>query len=307
MDHTIVYIQGLVSILAKHYIADIPQKIVRKKSLRECFNHMDIGSQQKVFEQRGKNEIKMLQLAKHAIVKTVWDSAAVRMINGNIKTHYCPEILRDSFYEGKCWSLEACEKHTIFSVQSGFYSIKGIHYLLAGLRELVKQYPDAKLYMTLEKPKKAKTLKEKAMALTYREYIVKLMDDYGLWNNVEFLGSLKEAQIVQRYLHSHAFVCASSMENESQSVSEAKILGVPTVASFVGGMVERIKHGEDGFHFQHNAPYMIAEYVGRIFEDDELALRLSKEAHKNASKLVDKTQNSARMLEIYNEISNARN
>lgn len=303
LDRTVIFTQGLISAIARYYIADIPEEVAHHKSLRERFNHMDIASQKQEFVHRGENEKKMLRLAKHIIGGTVWDKTVIRSINPDIQYHYCPEILRDSFYENR-WNLESCEKHSVFAVQSGFYPVKGIHYLLEGMYELVKRYPDAKLYMTMNKPRRAKTWKQKATALTYQDYIARLMDEYQLWDHVEFMGSLNEEQLVARYLKSHVFVCASSIENHSQTVSEAKILGVPTVAAFVGGVVERIRHGEDGFHFQHNAPYMIAEYVGRIFEDNDLAQKLSENAHKNASMLVNQEANRKTMLDIYKKIAN---
>lgn len=302
LEHAVIFTQGLISAISRYYIADIPEKVAHHKSLRERVNHMDILSQREAFIKRGDNERKMLCKARHIIGGTVWDKTVIHSINPKIQYHYCPEILRDSFYQ-KNWSVEACERHSIFAVQSGFYPVKGVHYLLEGMHEICKRYPDAKLYVTLNKPQRAVRWKQKIMALTYQDYIARLMDEYQLWDHVEFLGSLNEAQLTERYLKSHVFVCASSIENHSQTVSEAKILGVPTVAAFVGGVVERVKHGEDGFLFQHNAPYMIAEYVGRIFEDDELAQKLSENARVNAGRLVDKECNSARMLEIYQNIA----
>jgi phage antirepressor YoqD-like protein len=55
--------------------------------------------------------------------------------------------------------------------------------------------------MTLNKPKRAHTLKEKAMALSYENYIATLMDEYDLWDHVEFLGNLNEDELIaQGYL-----------------------------------------------------------------------------------------------------------
>lgn len=303
LNKTVIFTQGLISMIQRYYVADVPKKIASHKTLRERINKMDIESQQKAFENRGENEIKMLQKAKHIIGGTVWDKSVIKSINPDITYHYCPEILRDGFYEDKIWDLNTCEKHSVFSVQSSFYPVKGVHYLLEGMNEIVKKYPDAKLYVTLAKPRKAKSFMDKINIGTYEAYIAQLMDEYALWENVEFLGMLNEGQLIEQYLKANVFVCASSIENHSQTVSEAKILGVPVVASFVGGVVERIKHGEDGYHFQHNAPYMMAEYVERIFDDAEKAKQLSERAHENASELVNKQANSQRMIDIFTTIA----
>ena len=303
LNNTVIFTQGLISMIQRYYVADVPKKIASHKTLRERFNKMDVESQQKAFENRGANEIKMLKKAKHIIGGTVWDKTVIKSINPDITYHYCPEILRGGFYSGKKWDINSCEKYSVFSVQSSFYPVKGVHYLLEGMYEIVKKYPDAKLYVTLAKPRKAKSFMDKINIGTYEAYIAGLMDKYELWNNVEFLGSLNEAQLIEQYLKANVFVCASSIENHSQTVSEAKILGVPVVASFVGGVVERIKHGEDGFHFQHNAPYMMAEYVGRIFENEELSKQLSEKAYENSNKLVSKQTNSQRMVDIFTRIA----
>jgi hypothetical protein len=78
----------------------------------------------------------MLCKAKHIIGGTVWDRNVIHSINPHITYHYCPEILRDSFYHNH-WQAENCEKHLIFAVQSGFYPVKGVHYLLEGIHEVL--------------------------------------------------------------------------------------------------------------------------------------------------------------------------
>lgn len=301
LEKTVIFTQGLISMIERYYIADVPEKIAHHRSLREVFSHMGISEQRKIYLRRGENERKMLALAKHIIGGTVWDRTVIKMINPDINYHYCPEILRNGFYENR-WDIEKCEKHSVFAVPSDFYPLKGFHYLIEAMSVLVKKYPDTKLYVTIKKPRLAKTLKEKLNMRTYENYVAGLIEKYSLWDNMVFVGNLNEQELIKRYLSSNVFVCASSIENHSQTVSEAKILGVPTVAAFVGGVVERIRHGEDGFLYQHNAPYMIAEYVGRIFDDEELAKSISEKAHENAALLVGKENNMNRMIEIYKEL-----
>lgn len=90
-------------------------------------------------------------------------------------------------------------------------------------------------------------MKQKVVEGTFNRECREIMDQNSLWAHIEFMNSLDSGQMKERYLRSHAVVSASNIENESNVVSEAKILGVPVVASFVGGLPNRIKHGYDGF------------------------------------------------------------
>jgi glycosyltransferase involved in cell wall biosynthesis len=79
-------------------------------------------------------------------------------------------------------------------------------------------------------------------------------------------------------------------------------MGVPCVASFVGGVTDRIEHGVDGFFYQHDAPYMLAFYICRIFESDALALTLSENAIKSAQTVNNADENLNRLLCIYKQV-----
>ena len=103
-------------------------------------------------------------------------------------------------------------------------------------------------------------------------------------------------------LEANVFVSPSTIENSPNSVGEAMLLGVPVVSSGVGGVMDLLKHGVEGFVYQSDAPYMLAYYVGRIFDDINLAIRLGKAAHARANITHDYEKNLRELLEIYNEI-----
>ena len=84
------------------------------------------------------------------------------------------------------------------------------------------------------------------------------------------------------------------------------ILGVPSVASYVGGVPDMLKHKEEGFLYQHDAPYMLAHYVCKIFENEALAMKFSKNARDHALKTHDVDKNTRRLIEIYGEITGKR-
>ena len=80
------------------------------------------------------------------------------------------------------------------------------------------------------------------------------------------------------------------------------ILGVPSVASYVGGVPNMMDHGKEGFLYQHDAPYMLSYFISKIFEDDNLAMNLSENSVKRASKVHDIDSNVEKLVKIYEEI-----
>lgn len=55
------------------------------------------------------------------------------------------ETLRPEFYEGR-WDLNGVEPHSIF-ISQGDYPLKGFHFVLQAMPKILKEYPDAKLYV----------------------------------------------------------------------------------------------------------------------------------------------------------------
>ncbi len=299
----VVGIQGLVSEYARHYFAFLPEKIIRKNTFRDLLRRNNIKRQADVFRRRGKWEIETLCMAEHVIGRTDWDKACVYAINPNADYHFCNETLRPAFY-GQAWSADNCERHSLFASQSG-YPIKGFHLLLEAAAILKRAYPDLKIYTTgasVFNP----TFSQRLHRTYYKKYLADLIVRYGLQDSVVFLGSLKEEEMCRQYLKAHVFVLPSSIENSPNSVGEATMLGVPTVASDVGGVKNLMTHGEDGFVYPYDEPKVLAWYIKKIFDDDELALRFSESARKRAEKIYDVQKNADRLREIYKTVTGKR-
>jgi len=301
---TVISIQGLVSIIAKHYMADLPFNVQRRFTFRDFAKQDNIQQQQKKFIHKGKSEIEAIKRTKHVIGRTTWDKACVSQINPNAIYHFCNETLREEFYTHR-WKVDECEKFSIFTSQAS-YPIKGIHFVLEAMPLILKRYPKAKLYIAGHNITESETIKQKIKLSSYAMYIKDLIKKHNLVDNVVFTGILDEKQMCERYLKSHVFVCPSSIENSPNSLGEAMILGVPSVASYVGGIPDMLKDKEEGFLYQHDAPYMLAHYICEVFENKDLAMRFSKNAREHALKTHDRDENTRKLIEIYGEITGKR-
>lgn len=301
LDKTCISIQGLISVYAQHYFARLPESVLRKKTFRDFLKQDGFLEAQKKFVVRGEYEVQALQMAKHVIGRTEWDLACVRMIHPGVIYHQCNEILREDFYNG-AWKLQHCRRHTIFSSQWG-YPVKGFHQMLSALKLLKERYPDVRLITTGKDPRKV-TGKDKLKQNYYGKYIANLICKLKLEEQVCFLGkSLNAAEMKEQYLSTHVFALPSSIENSPNSLGEAMILGVPSVASDVGGVSSMCRHGQEGFLYPFDEPYMLAHYIGKIFDDDKLAENISDHARKRAVQTHSIERNIEDYLEIYHSKS----
>ena len=297
---TVISVQGLVSIIEKHMYSNLPIYAIYGNTFRNIIRKDNVRGLKKLFRNRGKNEIDAIKRTNHIIGRTTWDKACSNQINPQANYHFCNETLREEFYKHQ-WDVNDCEKHSIFLSQ-GQYPIKGLHYMLEAIPLILKRFPKAKVYISGKDITKSDSIKDKLLMTYYGKYIKKMIKKLNLERNVVFTGQLDEKKMCQRYLKSHVFVCPSSIENSPNSLGEAMILGVPSVASYVGGIPDMLKDKEEGFLYQHDAPYMLAQYVCEIFENQDLALKFSKNARERALKTHDRDENTRRLIEIYNEI-----
>ncbi len=299
LDRAIISIQGLKSIYSFHYFANLPNKIIHSWTVRDLLKNDNITRQKHRFKNSGKEEIKALKIAKNVIGRTDWDKACCYLINPNLNYYFCNETLRNGFYK-KEWEYEKCEKHSIFVSQSS-YPIKGFHMVLQALIEVLRFYPNAKVYTT-GKDLLHLSFKDKLKLNSYQKHIIKFIKKNKLQSHIVFKGFLNEEDMIKTYLNANVFVSASSIENSPNSVGEAMLLGVPTISSDVGGVKNMLTHGEDGLIYPFDEPYMLAYYICYLFENQERQEFFSKNAKKHANVTHNQKINKEKLIEIYEKL-----
>lgn len=300
LDHTVVSIQGLCSMIAGHYAEGVPYAVQRRSTFRDAVRRDNILQQQKKFALRGELEAAALRKARHVIGRTDWDEACVRQLNPRIAYHFCNETMRDAFYEGQ-WRYEACRKHRIFA-SSCAYPVKGFHYLLEAFAQVLREYPDARLAVTGRSFLTPDTEKGRLRRSSYSLYLEELAKRYHLEDRIDFLGSLDAEGMKQAFLDANVFVLPSTIENSPNSLGEAMLLAVPCVASAVGGVTNLLRDKAEGYVYQSTAPYMLADYIRRVFAQEDKAAQLGAEARNHALQTHDPEKNLRDLLAIYEEL-----
>ncbi|MEZ3463491.1 MAG: glycosyltransferase family 4 protein [Lachnospiraceae bacterium] len=290
-EKAVISIQGLIGVYAKHYFTGIPAKIV----YRQNFGGGSIYKGMLGLRKRGKYEYKAIQCARNIIGRTDWDYACIQLIHSNVSYFNCNEILRDCFYSGE-WEYSQCKKHSILISQAD-YPVKGFHIFLRALKLIKKKYSDVEVIVA-----GCPLGIEQKEWDSYANYILGLLEKWHLRKNVRFIGTQSDQKMKEQFLRAHVFVLPSLIENSPNSLGEAMLLGVPCVASDVGGVGSLMRHGEEGFVYQVDAEYMLAYYVEKIFEDPRLAEKFSVNARKHAKITHDRESNLKELLGIYKKV-----
>lgn len=291
-QNVIISIQGLVSECTKYYCNGIPLKNILNIT-RNDFEWDSILKGKYQFFRRGINEIKSIRKADFVIGRTEWDRDCVAKINPLCKYFYCSEILRDSFYQGQ-WDIHNVERHSIL-VSQGNYPIKGLHTLIYALPDILKKYPDTKVYVAGDN-----TFLNRS---AYGKYIKKIINKQALDKTIKFLGFLDEEQMYDVMHKTHIMVMPSNCENSPNSVGEAMLVGLPVIVSDVGGVSSVAHNRQDALFFKSCDCIELVKCVCTIFSNDKLAQRLSNKGKDTAVKLYDRKNNIKRLMEIYQKIT----
>ena len=290
----VVSIQGNVTVVYHKYLSGFESKYlkvgIRKFSdLRSfifpsTFIHQYLG-----FRNLRNVELFVLSNCKYIIGRTDWDRRIMRIMAPNSAYFYNNEILRESFYE-RSWQPVTNSKTVIFStIGNAFY--KGLETICEALHELnrigfVCQWRVAGVRNS-----------DLIVRITRRKLRYRFPED-----GLIFLGDLNENELVDELLQSNMYVMPSHIENSPNSLSEAMILGLPCISTFVGGVSTLIKDNFDGILIQSGDPWCLAGAIIELSTSQDLAIRLGANARKTALKRHCKESITNELIGIYQKI-----
>lgn len=307
----VISIQGLLHGCLKYNTAFISKKeIFPYMSLKNHLNRGGLYQADRVCH-KGVEEYEkdILKNGKYFFGRTLWDKAHLAMINPNAYYFVGEELLRSPFYEKQgSWSCEKCDNFSIF-MPSGFNPLKGLHFAIETISLLKKQYPDVKLKvpgMPIEMLKR-KGLKKVLMGDDYLEYVKCLINKYDLEENIVFLPRLNADEMVNEMLASRVFLSPSTIDNSSNAIGEATLLGMPIVVSSVGGVMFFMENEHNCLMAPSGDEYVMAYQIKRLFDNVELSNRIAYNAFELGKKRHNKLASAQMYVESYKTIIELHN
>lgn len=228
----------------------------------------------------------ILKAVPHVIGRTDWDRQTLAVLNPKAEYHYGGEILRDVFYEDKKRVLPS---KVVISTTISAPLYKGYDVILKVANILKNEIGldfEWNVYGNVQPE-----FMEKHTGLKHENL------------NVNLKGVATAEQLRDALVNSTLYFHSSYIENSPNSVGEAQLIGVPVVASRVGGTDSMVEHGKTGFLYPVTDPYMAAYYIKRLIEKQEENISMGKVAREVALVRHDKQAIVENLLKIYDEIT----
>ncbi len=271
-------------------------------SLKEFLRCQTLTKRRNAWRKRAEEEKHILQGFRFLAGRTEWDHTYVKWLNPEARYFHAGEILRSAFYQqNEKWNLHSVRRHSIFANLSND-PLKGGHILLRACELLSKRYPDLILNCT-GIVRHQSELRRIFIGNSYEAYLDQLLEQTGMREQVHFKGHIPEEMIKEELRRCHTFVSASFIDNSPNALGEAQILGVPVVATRVGGVDSMVHDGETGLLCMSGDPYILAKKIDNIWQNDILAKELSASGRAVAEERHSPKRIVHEMLEIYKEVA----
>jgi glycosyltransferase involved in cell wall biosynthesis len=275
----IVHLQGILNPYLNMWF---PPGVSTSNFFRHAFHLYDAirGEDQrqilKIAKARAQRELKYFDNICTVFGRTDWDRSIAQFFAPQAQYFHVEEVLRAEFYSSSVWRIQHRDCLHLLSVLSPS-SYKGFDVILKTATLLKMRGIDFQW--------KVVGASECDIAVATLQKILK--KKYAA-NNIIFLGQQPVDALTALLLDADLFVHPSYIDNSPNSVCEAQLLGLPVVASYVGGIPSLIKQNETGILFPANDCYLLAQIIINLIYDPAKREQLGKQARAVALKRHDR-------------------
>lgn len=290
----IIHLQGLINPYVDNWLPRgiTLQAILFKSNMKELLMRRDLVSKYFIYKKIARREEHLLKRTKYFFGRTSWDKRVLRLFNPEAKYFHCEEVLRPVFYEnaGKWQNNASNVLRLVSTINPETY--KGLDIVLKTVEILKKQT--------------ALNFEWHIVGIQHDNRVVRIMEKNkkNRFKNfpVVFRGVKQASEVVSELLMSNIFIHPSHSDNSPNSVCEAMMLGMPVIASYVGGIPSLIQHGTDGLLYNSNDSYDLAGMILECSQNQEYLDELAKRAAKTARERHEPAGIITSIREIYKTV-----
>ncbi|MEZ5125367.1 MAG: glycosyltransferase [Thermoleophilia bacterium] len=241
---------------------------------------------------RAKTEQHILSQSRFLLGNTQWDRAVAAVLAPAALYYHADRAVRREFYDGT-WSASKDKfLNPVVYCTGGAAPYKGLEFLLEAVALLRRtDFPGLRLRIAgpIDRAYHWPTLQ-------------RLSARADLRGAVSWLGELDARQVVHELESATLFLQPSHIENESNTLIEAMLVGTPCVASHVGGIPSMLTEGRSGLLVHDRDPYALAGAMRELLRNPEWAASLARSGRETARQRHDPKSVSDQLVEVYRDV-----
>jgi len=292
----VISIQGCITVYFHKFSNDFNIRNLRKSkynyglNLRLFLRHKSFLRVKREFKKMSFREQNNLSLAENIIGRTSWDKRIASVLALKSEYFHSDELLRDIFFK-YMWKYQKKSKliiHTTTgdSPYKGFETICESLFLLNSVLDIEVLWQIAGIGS-----------RDRIVKVT-RDKLKRRFPETGLI----YLGEIGENELVQKMCDADVFVSASHIENSSNSLCEALLMGMPCIATFAGGTGSLLKDNEEGILIQDGDPWSMTGAILELHRNPDLAIQYGRKARERALLRHNPERLVTELINIYEQI-----
>jgi glycosyltransferase involved in cell wall biosynthesis len=285
---TALSIQGSPTAIHRLYLRGVDRYFLRSLSLVSFLKGRGPIHDHLRMKAQAANETAIMASVGHVAGRTEWDRRLASVMAPQAVYHHCDEPMRRAFDETS-WRLDAARPGRIVCT-SGDYALKGVGTLLRAVDILRGTVPEVSLTLV------------GVLGEEHRRATVRHLRALGIEDRVTLAGETDARALAEMLTGANVFVNPSHIENGSNALSEAQLVGVPCVASCAGGMVTTAGGGSGALLFQDGDAEALAGALSSLMRHPDEAAELGARGRALASARHDRASIRSQVLSMYDEM-----
>lgn len=196
------------------------------------------------------------------------------------------------------WSLAESDRRTILFV-GRFDRVKGGDTIIDAFAQIARTHPLARLRFV--GPDRGIT-DDRGRNWSLPDYLAERAPEAMAEGRIDYMGQQPFSSLPSLRRRAFVTVIPSRYETFGLTALEASAIGVPLVASRVGGIPEIVEDGQTGLLVPPEDPQALALAIGRLLDNPDLAARLGRQAGERAARDFHPDLIARRTVEYHNSI-----
>lgn len=289
----VVHIQGLLGPCSNAFYPSSFSRssLIWPPTRREWLFRNGFLYAKKTLDIRAVKESDLFKDARYFMGRTEWDLHLTKLMSSKALYYKVNEALRPMFYDNAgMWKYSEGKFIITSTISETIYK---------GLDLILKTAKILKHETNLDFEWNVVGVSENSNIVRFFEHSLQINSKNV---NVIYVGVMNAENLINNSLKSSVYVHPSYIDNSPNSICEAQLLGLPIIATNVGGVSSLIQHKENGILVPANEPYETAFWLKELSEKPAMALTFSQNGISTAIKRHDRNQILKDLLDSYKQI-----